>query len=364
MCVHLFHQGSTLRIEYASESITLSNGGSEDLLDLLVTNRSGNDLDRIHAVYPHAVPPDSKLPWFEDLTETWLESSSPYNLSYADLGAITTHEHSPGVVMVRVSLPDANNALKEKEYAATIRGSQSLVPYEVADQQMLDDIEWRLLSELGWSIFSIKFTRPLGAGESRWLRLRASTGGQPQNRYRSIDRWVTRMLGLLTHHFEIAGPLDIKHRLAITMKAASSLQAGPSAIEQSVHAKVMTLTDKVLTRGLLAPGTETVVNDWRINVFSGTYRQFDDPVAVGDIQQSGELFNLLVNPHSREHCYQWKAGEVNVPQGRSGMFSIRMRANDVPLVTYLAPWIGIAIGLVALVAALLTIATAPWFAIR
>jgi len=103
------------------------------------------------------------------------------------------------------------------------------------------------------------------------------------------------------------------------------------------------LQHRLLTKGLQAPGTETVLKDWRISLFAEHYRRLDEPTSWGDVIPSGALLNVLRSHSGRTiNCYQWKAGDHNLPALASGgYFLIRVRAHDLPLAVLMLPWLGL-----------------------
>src|ERR1041384_8026716 len=86
MCMFLFSPRAELHLDYVAEAINLENGRTIDLTDILLTCHSREPVDRIHIIYPHAVPVGKHgkkaKPQFEDLTKTWMDHESPYNRYY------------------------------------------------------------------------------------------------------------------------------------------------------------------------------------------------------------------------------------------------------------------------------------------
>jgi hypothetical protein len=123
--------------------------------------------------------------------------------------------------------------------------------------------------------------------------------------------------------------------------------------------KVQSLAKKLIACGIEAAGTKTVVKDLRINVFTQRYRRIDDPMFWGDIVPCGGLYNKLggLEGAEEERCYQWKAGEDNVPlqYRRDGTIGARIVAHDIPNIVLLLPWCGV----LALLVALLALLTRP-----
>ena len=353
MSVYLFSPGSTLHVEYAAESITLENGGSDELIDVLLSTDSLEPVDRIHIVYPHPIPlhdpPDENQPTFSDLTATWLEPNSAFNLFYTQGPHRLTLEYSePGSTWVTVAMVDPSDITRHLEYKGLIQGSLSLVPYELTERDRLDDVEWRILSALRWSIFSVKLGRPLQHKEPRWLRLRGQTGTQALNSMGRVERTLRLWTGAHQDNFEFAGPLDVRHRLITHLQAAPLFNPSRES-EGFLLDRLHSLQEKVLSRGLQAPETTTAINDWRINIFPGSYRECDQPSWWGDLEPSGSLSNYIPISDGFSRCFQWKAGHANIQHpSHGGSFGAWIRTHNRPLILNLLPWIALIISLLAL----------------
>lgn len=134
MCLHFFAPGRELHIDYASESVSLIKGGNEFVLDVLLTNHSANEIDRIHIVYPHGIsysgePRGASVPsYLEDITSTWLEKESPYNRFYAtDQIPFDIEEAPGGTLRITLSITDPKNIAKKLPYVGLYADSYELV---------------------------------------------------------------------------------------------------------------------------------------------------------------------------------------------------------------------------------------------
>ena len=297
MCVYLFAPGRTLQIDYAAESIRLSRGGRVDVLDLLVTNHSLETVDRVHIIYPQALlaSDEEGPPSLADVTNTFLEESSEFNDFYKNEGSRLSVVRKPDHAAVTILIGDPQDVLKDLPYEGEVRGHQELVLYEPADGQVSVE-EWTLLSSLGWSIFTLKFGTPIGERKARWIRLKAETGPLGHNRPPLLRRWIRRATNWQIHSFEIAGPLDVRHRIRSALTAAG-LAAGlaklPAAATGRAEMIRQGLFQKLVTGGIDAPGTSTIVRDWRLNIFAGNYRKCEQPQWWGDIEPCGPILNGL-----------------------------------------------------------------------
>ena len=157
MCVHIFSPGRELHIDYASESITLVDGGRDDLLDLLLTNHSEEPADRFHLVYPQAVPFEATCSesnfgsqGFFDLTGTWLDPDSPYNDFY-ETEDVETHREIAGDdgtgVKLTVSMINPYDITQQEPYVGYVHGGWELTRFDPSGAATpLTEREWEWLT--------------------------------------------------------------------------------------------------------------------------------------------------------------------------------------------------------------------------
>ncbi|MFN0172755.1 MAG: hypothetical protein ACKV22_40765 [Bryobacteraceae bacterium] len=246
-----FSPGRTLHVDYAAESITISAGGRQDIIDLLVTNHSTEPIERIHLIYPHAIPTmgDPKAS-VSDITKTLLEDASPYNDLHFPEHTKRRLERSVQGDELTITMIDPVDVTKELPYKGMIKGTQTLTPYHVADADVLTSGEWQILENLAWSAFTITFRFPLVYEEARWLRLKATTGMLSTNNMSPLERVLRRHLGILSDRFEIAGPLDVCYRLLNVIKAAGADHQQISAEDSNTRLLLHNLNKKLVDDGL------------------------------------------------------------------------------------------------------------------
>jgi hypothetical protein len=358
MCLHIFSPGKRLELDYVAESITLEKGGSEETIEMLLSNHSGEDIDRIHLVYPRALPnfpdqPEGDQRIFQDLTSTWLDINSPYNRLYRSIGDLRIEHLEVSGFAVTASIRDLHSLAVVHPYRGWIRGHLKLTRYQPAQSLPLNDEEWAVLSRLGWAVITIHFESVIPPTEARWLRVFARGGRRPQNIHSFIEYWYRKLCGLLVDTFKIEGPIDLKERIVAYLRAAD--QFAPSALDYHMKATLPVVVEKVLTRGIEVANTETVVQDWRINIFWNRYRRIADPVPSGDIVASGPGHTVLLMDRKSVKCYQFKAGMRNKVATSLGRFVINISAEDIPLVVPALGWIGILLAIVGIVLAIISL---------
>ncbi len=355
MCLYLFAPGKELEIKFAAESVNLLDGGSEAVFDILLANNSKTPLDRIHVIYPHPIPlgGSHRSPYFQDISETWLERDSPYNRFYQTEEIQLTVTGNQGFDVITIDSPDPTNVLEQLSYSGVISGQHKLTPFEVATRKPLTTDQWKILSELGWSVWTVKFEVPINPKIARWLRFRAWSGINRQNKMPTLERFLKKHGGVLLDVFEITGPIDMRYRIMSAVDVAGAIKGSSQAHEYS-RLELHGLQQSLLY-AMKAEGTDTVVSDWRLNVFAPNYRHIDDINAHGDIAACGPGKNELRDKSGRiSTCYQWKAGSRNIdPQTRHGRFQISMRAHDIPIFTIALPWVSFTIGVLSLLATLI-----------
>jgi hypothetical protein len=353
MCLYLFAPGKKLQIDYAAEAVNFLHGGSEAVFDILLTNHSRTEVNRLHIVYPHPIlskgTDGPRDPYFRDVTESWLDSTSQFNRYYETEETDLTVKPKGPFHEVTVVIPNPSNIVDTLAYEGIISGPLSLLPYEIADGEGLNVDQWSILSYLGWSVMTLILEHPLKPNAPRWFRFAARSGTDGRNRMSTLETWIRRACGQLVHNFEIAGPADMRHRIISAIKAAGLKKGTGDEYEYSVL-QLHALHDKLLTRGIELDNTVTLVNDWRVNVFTTTYRRIDDPIYQGDIVACGPLHNEIRDRTGKiESCFQWKAGQSNVPsEGNGGRFRVRIRAYDIPIVWIILPWVSFTLALFAI----------------
>ena len=355
MCIYLFGAKKEIQIEFAAEAVNLIDGGSETVFDILISNKSNSQLKRIHVVYPHPVPLDSfhASPYFEDITGTWLNVDSNYNRFYQTDETHLSVENKVGLAVVTIDSPDPTNVLEQLAYVGIISGTHHLSTYEIAEGEQLTTDQWKILSELGWSVWTIRFDTPVEADSKRWMRFRAASGTNRRNKMPPVERFLKKHGGVLIDHYEITGPIDMRYRITSALKAASKI-AETGQDQNHMRLELHGLQQKLLF-ALTSEETVTNILDWRINIFAPKYKDIDNLTTNGDIGACGpgknELHDKLGNIAT---CYQWKAGSRNVPdQSNGGFFQIYMRAHDKPNFTIALPWISFVVGVFSLMASLI-----------
>jgi len=358
MCLHVFSPGRRLQIVYGAESVAIWGGGAEHRFELLIANASTEPLDRIHIVYPNTIPIDdvarhrdawdSELPGspsFADKTQTFFDQTDEaesYNRFYQVDGAFLIPLKGVGSSKIDVTIPDPSNITLYLIYEGLVKGMMWLTPYEFAPSQRLTTTQWKILTSLGWSVFTVKLESGMEPGEHRWFRFRGRTGITEENDcYLLGERPIRKALGILSDRYEVMGPIDVKHRLVMALRVMGR-PAGRSAAYEVTEMEITSLQAKLLNKGLLAADTVTDVLDWRINIFAARYRKVDGPSYWGDVKPIGGLLNTLRSQSGHIwECYQLKAGSRNVAQLHNGLFGIRMKGYDIPLISVLLPWIAL-----------------------
>jgi len=355
--MHLFCPGRKLQIDYASESITLVGNGSEDRLDILVTNHSTSPVDRIHVLYPHPVPTKwglfSEVGGLLDATETWVNPTLHINRFFRE-GELLTHlEPNAG----EFTEPSGRNAISQYfavllcnpfkvhekiAYRGWILPGSYITTFQLTDERSkLTKSEWKLLRKLGWSIFTVHFAHPILPQEPRWMRLRGINGMVKNSAILPLERSLRKMIGIHSDTHEIAGPIDLVYRLDEHLSTAAFV----TGVTQYslLPLKVADLHDRVIKRGIKAENTETVYKDYRINIFPKNHRIVHEPSFWGDILPVGALINSLkTNSGGAETAIQWKAGLGNIESfSNNGMFYTRIRTSDIPTVIYALPWLAL-----------------------
>jgi len=351
--MHIFSPGRTIQLDYVAESVSLIRGGSNDLLDILLTNHtpSKSPIDRIHLVYPHAIHlrPSNRGEANRSITDhtwTWADPKSEFNRFYQTQETHLTINNQCGCDEVIVEMPNPNDIAKTLPYTGFLKHRSRPLPYQISGpESILSPEQWTILSQLGWTVFTITFPEPIQFEEARWLRIQCRNGILHQNRMPLPEYWIKKLCGLITHSFEIAGPKDVEHRIVSALRAAGTVTHNESAYTE-YRGELLDLQRKLLSQGIQAPDTTTIVKDWRITVFTDYYRKIDEPTFWGDIKPAGGLSNPIKDRNGNvEIVIQWKAGDAIVAPQNKGFFGARIRAHDIPLLPPALPWIAIGISI-------------------
>jgi hypothetical protein len=370
--MHVFSPGRRIELDYVAESISLVGGGSIDVLDILLTNHTPTQeaIDRVHLVYPHPVParPQEKLDDARDITDyswTWADPTSYFNRFYQTRETHLNVQNKTGFDEISIEMPNPNDITKTLNYGGYLKGRRRLTVYQVGDNDsILSEVQWDILSELRWSVFTIHFDESIEFEKARWLRLQCRNGIIHQNRIPRFEYAAKKLCGLATHTFEIAGPLDVKHRIISALKSAGAVSEGNPSYG-AFREELLDLQQKLLCNGIERANTETIVKDWRINVFTDYYRKEDEPSFWGDIKPAGGLSNTITDRDGNdERVLQWKAGDLIVAPQHRGHFGARIRVHEIPLIVPFLPWIALSIGCTSLLLTCLFNADKIWKFIR
>jgi hypothetical protein len=284
-----------------------------------------------------------------DQTNTWCVKDHTYNRFYDNIML----EEIDDSLRITVRIADPTHTVQP--YQGWYRGRQVFTPYQVTPNDRLNPTEWQLLSHLNWAVGTLTFSRAIVANEARWLRLVGYSGCLAHNRRGPVDHWARKLGGILVDNFEIAGPRDVRYRLLRDLRRGFEQQPPHPEL---TNATVLALREALLTNGIERPGTETVIEDWRINLFEKRYRQLEQPDFEGDIVPSAPLRQVVALERGGRplEVFQWKAGRKNVPrQVADGMFQVRLAAHDIPLITVISGPVGLILSVLGIVLALVSL---------
>jgi hypothetical protein len=357
VCLHIFSPGKRLELDYVAESIVFRRGGSEETIEMLVTNHSTEGIDRIHVVYPRALPRFPKDErgrngrTFQDWTATWLDPNASPNLFYQSTGTMRVDNPSDDGYELKVSIEDPQNPSVQYPYAGWIRGNLKLTRYQL-DDEPLNDQEWAILSRLGWAVITIHFESVIKPSEARWLRVFARGGPRAQNTHPFLEYWYRKLCGLLIDTFKIEGPVDLKERIILYLRAAAPIHL--EGLDRKTQLVLPIVVEKVLRMGLQAPSTDTVVQDWRLFIFWRGYRRVNDPVPSGDIVAiTGSQVTLM--DFTRIKCYQFRAGVRSKQLTSQGRFLVSVSAEDIPVLVPALAWISVVISIFSAILAIMAL---------
>lgn len=368
VCLYIFSPGATLELEYVAETKTLEAGGSNDLFDILVTNKATKGpngehipaptIDRIHVVYPHplrfprvvSAEQRDALP-FKDRTFTWLNKDAIENRLYRSNDGPATAQDPDGGLLVKTSIRDPSDLKTVLQYKGFVRGTVTLTRFHPQGSDPLNDEEWGVLTLLGWSVITLHFTSPIHSEEARWLRVSGYGGIELHNSRSAWSSWYHRWADQVEDSFKVYGPLDIRDKFTLDLLSADEFH--PGVIDNEKKLTLSDVSTKVIQHGLGSVGTITNVRDWRINVFWNDYTSVPSPIASGDIITDSIEHIIYHSDGTSAPCHQFKGGDKNKEPTAGGKFGITIVAVDsapVPLVV-----LGVLLSVVSLVVSVLAL---------
>lgn len=363
VCVYIFASGCELDIGYAAETMTLSaSGASTVVVDLLITNKSTDSVAHLDIIYPRAMPgPDC----FEDVTSTLTHRGHSYNSFYEGPGARlhlggevadVVDRYADAVmptrgipVAVEQTDPQAPN-MTRLLYTGNVCGEHSVQPFP------LSSVAEIIVDNLKFSLHRCVLTHPMEPNEARWLRWRIGPLTTCLNPMSRLTRGLRMLADKLTFHWQILGPGTVRDRFAesIDLFVEEALTSGQLAARTRLAPAAAGVRDAVRTQGYAAPGTETRVNDWRINVFPARCGRLGSVSYRGSVGVCGGLPNFVAITdyrHPEELCYQFKAGAHNTanmagpgaPGDPDGQFIVDLEAPMSSFITPWVPWVALAL---------------------
>lgn len=172
MCFYVYAPSNTVLLKYVSETITLNKLSSEIVVDILLENTSGKEVNTLNVLYPNSfwVEFDSELSFrgqFDDITEDLIDPASKHNLLYESMHFHLQSRPVNQGVEVTLTGPDPGDIDADKSYVGLICGRSKLEPLAG-----LSDEQKQVLHECRTTVFECELSRPILPDESRWFRWR------------------------------------------------------------------------------------------------------------------------------------------------------------------------------------------------
>ncbi len=249
---------------------------------------------------------------------------------------------------ITIKQPNPNSPAELIPYAGYIAGINHI--------ELRGDLtrnSWKILTELGFSLYTCTLATPMLHNEARWFRWYVHPYKVSLSRRSSI-MWLTDwLLNRLTSLYQILGPGKVKHQL-LTSLATYVEQAvlEGTAVEYSTAAEAQSLLRTIRSE---LNDSEVNIRDWRLHLFPGIFRDLDRVITDGDLRVCGSLPNYIVDPLDRfpsELCYQWKAGEEYICSKTRldpASFDINFSATMPNRFVRIIPWIGLFLALLGIV---------------
>ena len=347
MCIYLYSPGNEIQLDYVVENIRLIKKGSIHIvIDLLVTNKSDNDIKSVNILFPHALtevvddegdqgPKVVSNSYFKDITLSYFDDYSIHNKALYQSGREIKWESKKelGNSSLKIIIPDPNNPVNDIDYYGQIKGNSTL-----KIQEDLSIIEHTILSELDIAYLKCEFESELKKDKARWFRWEFRPINASKDYYSPFTYWFNYLSYKLNYRYEVVGPIDVKERFSRKLGCFYK-ECSKSQVESK--RKLIFIADslqkKIEINGFKHESTNTKYEDWRISLFPADYKEIVNLSTHGDISSCGitpnyidyfenPVINNVINPSLQgEHCYQYKGGRRNCDKPE-GIFSISFMA--------------------------------------
>jgi hypothetical protein len=369
MCVHVYSPGKTIQLDYVVEQIFLKRRGTaEILLDVLITNKSEEVIDKVFILFPHRMYKisiknksdivRSSTGKCEDITESYLDHNSIFNTIYKLPGSEIIHSADENKMSLNIKIPNPSNPVDELIYEGEIVGVSELQNYDFKES-----MHEKILNDLNLSILINEFKTPLLKNRPRWVRWRITADQFSKDQLTGFQFVIRSLFDEIKLRYDIIGPFDVKARF---IKKIGCFQKICSYDENPKRKKIAMFVSQLMQE-ISKPGfdndnTVTLYPDWRITLFSNKF-ELDNIFKEGDIQVSGTspspnyIENDLIysKRKRRKHYYrgdtffQWKSGERNIGiQNYNGEFSIGFVAKHISTFKRLLPMIALLVSLLGI----------------
>lgn len=397
MCTFIFAPNKEIEISYASETIKIEKPSKfVTITDLLITNKSDTPVKELYIIYPrkylefkrHSKTLYLPLLVLQVFARKYLEfnrhSRALQRVKFSDISQDILDEKSPNnrwFYDPGYFLPDKGKFDEDKGTPLTIRQpsvrqplswkqTEEPIPYDgfvfgrqvITEYEGLSPVQRKILSHIGYSVFTCSLEKPLRRDEPRWMRWKI----QPENvavEKRSRRKFfLDWFLNRLDFSYQLFGPISVLQRFRNGLKIFSETidkdvrsfiegkEESPGAVlsgeAQSLRGQIKELID----------GSAVRIVDWRLFLFPNVYRRFDYVSDTGSCLRAGNFPDIVGYPFyvriKQETVYQWLSGEV-AGFKTPGEYSILVTAAAPNRFVRLIPWIALIIGILSILLRLL-----------
>jgi hypothetical protein len=278
MCFYLYAPHHNIEIPYANETIKLlSDGSSEIITELLISNSFSKKLSSVNLIYPNSFLKPRKqfkefdtIGFFENKTEELLKDNCNYhytrdpNKEFEIAGNILT-------------IGDKNTKrIYKGKVIDTHKNALILHDHQSDYLEFIEILTLIFGLSKKFNLFSFTFKEPIEINENRWIKLYFKPLSTSVVKLNAYNRYSSKYLYSSSLNHKVYGPVDVIHDLEEHLSAIESVsQKGFNEIiasmnEEShnqIHACQASLKDKLISKGISS--AQVIINDLRIAIATG-----------------------------------------------------------------------------------------------
>lgn len=299
MCFFIYAPKSTIELEYVNEHIKiLPNGSSQIQAEIFLKNCSNAPINKVMILYPNRfikkwrqdefLYSDPSQDRIKDLTPDFKRPNDKCNNHYNKVPNKFINWNSP---TVSIKEPDP---LKIDEFNPPNLVHEGIVSddnkIEVFEDDVFDYNETKIIDECRFAHITINCIPPITPSTTYAFKIFFNPMISTIIDYRGYKNLLDR-IKVKPLYYRINSPIDVVQSFKTGLSAFSdSIPQRPHFDKKIYEQAIKSIKEKVITNGIEAADTETLITDWRISI------SFADGVDPVEISESGQIFRLRPFP--------------------------------------------------------------------